>query len=78
MQSVFLMAEAYNYLERYDEAVEVLEAFKSRFPHDARVFQAVTGLTQVIRQAQQEKEKINATEEQAVSAAPATVGSVSP
>jgi tetratricopeptide (TPR) repeat protein len=77
IQSVFLIAEAYGYLERYDRAIETLEELKNKFPHDARVFQAVTGLTQMIRREQEEKAKIDAKEGQALSTAPAAVGAVS-
>ena len=78
IRSVFLIAEAYDYMQRYDQAIEVLEQLRSRFPHEARVFQTVTALVQLIRQEQEAKERINASEEQALSTAPAAVGAVSP
>lgn len=78
IRSVFLIAEAYDYMERYDQAIEVLEQLRSRFPHEARVFQTVTALVQLIRQEQEEKERSDASEEQALSTAPAAVGAVSP
>ena len=76
----FQVAGMYAYMGMYDVAIEKIEELKNEYVHNPRIYHFITSQLDIIRQekAMRESESGNAAIEEAVSAATATLGSVSP